>query len=59
MLDYTNTIYYTIKNSIPEQYRPYARIKARANGWYEVCYAMVTAFYRMSNDGKILEVQVD
>ena len=59
MLDYTNTIYYAIKNSVPEQYRAYATIKARASGWYEVCYGMVTAFYRMSNDGKILEIQVD
>ena len=59
MLDYTNTIYYAIKDSIPEQYRPYATIKARASGWYEVCYGMIVSFYRMSQDGKILEIQYD
>jgi len=64
MLEYTdmnntNTTYYAIKDSIPLQYRPYATIKARGNNWVEVCYGLITAFYRMSDDGKILEIQYD
>ena len=58
-MNYTNRIYYAIKDSVPLQYRPYVTIKATADNWYMVCYGMITSFYRMSNDGKILEIQYD
>jgi hypothetical protein len=59
MLDYTNKIYYAIKNSVPEVFRPYVKIKARASGWYEVCYGMVTAYYCMTPEGEIVSIEVD
>ena len=65
MLEYTdmnqtNKIYYAIKDSIPLQYRPNVKITARADNWFEVCYGMITSFYKMSEDGKkILDIQVD
>jgi len=58
-MNYTNKIYYTIKDSIPLQYRPYAKIKATVDNWYMVSYGVISSYYHMSNDGKILEIQYD
>jgi len=48
-----------ILNDIPAQYRDYARIYARASGWYEVSYSMVSAYYCMTPEGEIVSVEVD
>jgi hypothetical protein len=48
-----------ILNNIPAQYRDYATIKARASGWYEVGYGMVSAYYCMTPEGEIVSVEVD
>jgi hypothetical protein len=48
-----------ILNDIPAQYRAYARIYARASGWYEVSYSMVSAYYCMTPEGEIVSVEVD
>ena len=53
------TIKTAILNNIPAIYRDYATIRAKASGWYEVGYGMVSAYYRMNTEGKILEIQVD
>jgi hypothetical protein len=48
-----------ILNDIPAQYREYAKIYARASGWYEVGYGMVSAYYHMTPEGEIVSVEVD
>jgi hypothetical protein len=48
-----------ILNNIPAQYRDYATIKARASGWYEVGYGMVSSYYCMTPEGEIVTVEVD
>ncbi len=48
-----------ILNTIPEAFRKYATIKARASGWYEVGYGMVSAYYCMTPEGEIVTVEVD
>jgi hypothetical protein len=48
-----------ILNDIPAQYRDYATIKARASGWYEVGYGMVSSYYCMTPEGEIVTVEVD
>jgi hypothetical protein len=45
--------------NIPAQYREYATIYARASGWYEVGYGMVSAYYHMTPEGEIVSVEVD
>jgi hypothetical protein len=48
-----------ILSTIPEGYRAFTKITPRASSWFEVSYGMVSAYYHMTNDGKIIERQVD
>ena len=48
-----------ILNNIPEVYRAYVRMYARASGWYEVSYNNVSAYYCMTPEGEIVSIEVD
>jgi hypothetical protein len=48
-----------ILKTVPEMYRDYVKIWARASGWYEVSYSMVSAYYCMTPDGEIVSIEVD
>jgi hypothetical protein len=48
-----------ILSTIPEAYRALTKITPRASSWFEVSYGMVSAYYHMTNDGIIIETQVD
>jgi hypothetical protein len=48
-----------ILKTVPAMYRDYVKIWARASGWYEVSYSMVSAYYCMTPDGEIVSIEVD